>query len=94
MLELGDDEIEFHRVVGRNLDPDKIQTIYTYGNLSNHIASEAKRNYPLGAVMTFKDKIVLANTLKQKIKKNDVISLKASRGMQIDLIIPSLMNYN
>jgi len=92
MLELGDDEIEFHRVVGRNLDPDKIKTIYTYGNLSNHIASEAKRKYPLGDVMTFNDKIVLANTLKQKIKKNDVILLKASRGMQIDLIIPSLMN--
>jgi UDP-N-acetylmuramoyl-tripeptide--D-alanyl-D-alanine ligase len=92
MLELGDDEIEFHRVVGRNLDPNKINYIYTCGDLSSHIASEAKRRYPLEAVMTFKDQIILANTLKQKIKKNDVILLKASRGMQIDLIIPSLMN--
>ena len=91
MLELGDDEIEFHRVIGRNLDPDKINYIYTFGDLSSHIASEAKRRYPIGTVMTFKDKIVLANALKRKINKNDVILLKASRGMQIDSIIPSLM---
>ncbi|WP_366295776.1 UDP-N-acetylmuramoyl-tripeptide--D-alanyl-D-alanine ligase [Paenibacillus sp. AN1007] len=92
MLELGDNEIEFHQVVGRYLDPDKINYIYTYGDLSYYIGSEAKRRYPLEAVMTFKDQIILANTLKQKIKINDVILLKASREMQIDLIIPSLMN--
>lgn len=28
-LELGDHEEEFHRVIGKNLDPDKINFIYT-----------------------------------------------------------------
>lgn len=91
MLELGDHEEEFHRVIGRNLDPDKINYIYTFGDLSYHIASEAIKRYPTGAVKTFKDKMGLANALNQAIKKNDVILLKASRGIQIDSIIPFLI---
>lgn len=91
MLELGDHEEEFHRVIGRNLDPDKINYIYTFGDLSYHIALEAIKRYPTGAVKTFKDKMGLANALNQAIKKNDVILLKASRGIQIDSIIPFLI---
>lgn len=91
MLELGDHEEEFHREIGKNLDPDKINYIYTFGDLSYHIASEAIKRYPTGAVNTFKDKMGLANALKQAIKKNDVILLKASRGIQIDSIIAFLM---
>ncbi|MBB3128526.1 UDP-N-acetylmuramoyl-tripeptide--D-alanyl-D-alanine ligase [Paenibacillus rhizosphaerae] len=91
MLELGDHEEEFHRVIGKNLDPDKINYIYTFGDLSYHIASEAIKRYPTGAVKTFKDKMGLANALNQAIKKNDVILLKASRGIQIDSIIPFLV---
>lgn len=91
MLELGDQEEEFHRVIGRNLDPDKINYIYTFGDLSYHIALEAIKRYPTGAVKTFKDKMGLAHALNQAIKKNDVILLKASRGIQIDSIIPFLI---
>ncbi|MGY5343561.1 UDP-N-acetylmuramoyl-tripeptide--D-alanyl-D-alanine ligase [Paenibacillus glucanolyticus] len=91
MLELGDHEEEFHRVIGKSLDPNKINYIYTFGDLSYHIASEAIKTYPGGAVKAFKDKMRLANALNGAIKKNDVILLKASRGIQIDSIIPFLM---
>lgn len=91
MLELGDREEEFHRVIGKNLDPDKINYIYTFGDLSYYIALEAIKRYPTGAVKTFKDKMWLVNELNRAIKKDDAILLKASRGIQIDSIIPFLM---
>ncbi|MEC0239910.1 UDP-N-acetylmuramoyl-tripeptide--D-alanyl-D-alanine ligase [Paenibacillus dokdonensis] len=91
MLELGDHEEEFHRVIGRSLDPHEINYIYTFGKLSSLIALEATKKYPIGAVKTYMDKIELARALKSMIKKNDVILLKASRGIRIDSILPILM---
>ncbi|WP_237566433.1 UDP-N-acetylmuramoyl-tripeptide--D-alanyl-D-alanine ligase [Paenibacillus sp. EZ-K15] len=91
MLELGNHEEEFHRVIGRSLDPHKINYIYTFGKLSSLIALEATKKYPIGAVKRYMDKMELARALKRVIKKNDVVLLKASRGIQIDSILPILM---
>ncbi|OPA78652.1 UDP-N-acetylmuramoyl-tripeptide--D-alanyl-D-alanine ligase [Paenibacillus selenitireducens] len=91
MLELGDQEKVFHLEIGRDLDSDKIHYLYTVGALSNLIALEAEKRFPMGTVQTFLDKMELAKALKNKVKKNDVILLKASRGIQLDSILPILM---
>jgi len=91
MLELGEREEEYHRNIGRSLDPLEINYVYTFGELSRLIALEATKNYPVGAVKTFMDKMDLARSLKKVITENDVILLKASRGMQLDAILPILM---
>ncbi len=80
MLELGDQEKEFHRFIGKNLDPLKINYVYTFGALSSFIALEAEKKFPIGSVETYMDKMELAKALNSMIKKNDVILLKASRG--------------
>jgi len=91
MLELGDQEKVFHREIGRDLDSDKIHYLYTVGALSSLIALEAEKRFPMGTVQTFLDKMELAKALKNKVKNNDVILLKASRGIQLDSILPILM---
>ncbi|RXZ77379.1 UDP-N-acetylmuramoyl-tripeptide--D-alanyl-D-alanine ligase [Paenibacillaceae bacterium] len=91
MLELGDQEQDFHRDIGRDLDPNKIHYVYTVGALSRHIAFEAEKRFPNGNVQTFMDKRELAEVLTNKVEKNDVILLKGSRGIQLDSILPLLL---
>jgi UDP-N-acetylmuramoyl-tripeptide--D-alanyl-D-alanine ligase len=91
MLELGEQEQEFHRDVGRGIDPSKIDYVYTVGTLSKHIAVEAEKRFPRGSVLAFQDKIELARVLKNKVKQNDIILLKGSRGIQLEALLPSLL---
>ncbi|RAV23260.1 UDP-N-acetylmuramoyl-tripeptide--D-alanyl-D-alanine ligase [Paenibacillus contaminans] len=91
MLELGDREEEYHREIGRNIDPGNIDFLYTVGPLGKFIALEAQKRFPHGNVESFLDKGELTQVLKKKVKKNDVILLKGSRGMLMESIIPVLL---
>lgn len=92
MLELGEQGVEFHQEIGRGLDLHKIHHLYTVGELSKHIAIEAKKQYPHGNVRIFLDKWELAAELASVIKNDDVILVKGSRGTNLDLILPILLN--
>jgi UDP-N-acetylmuramoyl-tripeptide--D-alanyl-D-alanine ligase len=91
MLELGEQEQEFHRDIGRSIDPGKIDFVYTVGPLSKHIAAEAEKRFPDGRVQTFMDKMELARVLRDKVKRDDAVLLKGSRGMQLEDVLPSLL---
>ncbi|BBH24263.1 UDP-N-acetylmuramoyl-tripeptide--D-alanyl-D-alanine ligase [Paenibacillus baekrokdamisoli] len=90
MLELGEQELEFHRDIGRNIDPSKIDYVYTVGTLGRHIALQAEKRFPNGSVQAFLDKEELMKELKNKLMQNDAILLKGSRGMQLETILPIL----
>jgi UDP-N-acetylmuramoyl-tripeptide--D-alanyl-D-alanine ligase len=87
MLELGDRSEEFHREIGRLLDPDKIDYVLTYGKLASCIAEEAAKRYPEGYVFSFTDKEELASELARLLTERDMVLFKASRGMQLEHII-------
>ncbi|MGO4277033.1 glutamate ligase domain-containing protein, partial [Paenibacillus sp. TAF58] len=87
MLELGEQEQEFHRDIGRNIDPTKIDFIYTVGTLGKHIALEAEKRFHNGCVQAFPDKEELTKKLRNMVKQDDVILLKGSRGMQLETIL-------
>jgi len=91
MLELGEQEQEFHRDVGLGIDPSKVDFVYTVGSLSKFIALEAEKRFPSGSVLAFQDKNELASVLKNKLKQTDVILLKGSRGVQLEELLPGLM---
>ncbi|UQZ81043.1 UDP-N-acetylmuramoyl-tripeptide--D-alanyl-D-alanine ligase [Paenibacillus konkukensis] len=91
MLELGDQEQEFHREIGRIVDSGKIDFVYTFGNLARHIAEEAQARFPEGHVQSFLDKEKLTQVLKKRVKPNDAVLLKGSRGMQLEFVIPELL---
>ncbi|OXM86050.1 UDP-N-acetylmuramoyl-tripeptide--D-alanyl-D-alanine ligase [Paenibacillus rigui] len=90
MLELGDQEAEFHRQIGAMLDPQQIDRVYVFGKLARHIADEAARRYPQGRVLVFDDKSRLAQALAAYAASDDVVLVKGSRGMKLEQVVQLL----
>jgi len=91
MLELGEDEVNFHREIGELLDVEKFYQVYTYGELGKHIAEGARKHFPESRVLHFNDKEQLVQQLKVVTQKNDLVLVKASRGMRLEEVINALI---
>lgn len=95
MLELGELEEQFHREIGgiaANLaEQGELSGIYTYGPLGRYIAEEAKARFPLVNTYWFEDKQAMANALKEVIHPEDVVLVKASRGMKLEDVVNFLL---
>lgn len=90
MLELGENEKEFHQQIGRELNPNKIKYVFTYGHLSQALAEGAKEHFPSERIFSFVDKKELIHTLKEIIQGNEIILVKASRGMKMEEVVEAL----
>ncbi len=90
MLELGDDEINYHREIGAFLDPNEIDMVYTYGNLGQYIAEGALPHFQTDQVCHFADKNALGEALQSKVQADDLILFKASRGLHFEDVIEKL----
>ncbi|MBN2983369.1 MULTISPECIES: UDP-N-acetylmuramoyl-tripeptide--D-alanyl-D-alanine ligase [Cohnella] len=84
MLELGPDEAAFHAGIGEALTPDKADALYTVGPLSAHTAERAKASFPEGAVRHFATKRELIEALLPELSPDDLVLVKASRGMKLE----------
>jgi UDP-N-acetylmuramyl-tripeptide synthetase/UDP-N-acetylmuramoyl-tripeptide--D-alanyl-D-alanine ligase len=85
MLELGDRAEELHKAVGEAVVRYGIDLLVCYGENAKFIA---KRADELGMHSGYsKEKKVIKNFLKYKLKPGDVVLFKASRGMQMEQII-------
>jgi UDP-N-acetylmuramoyl-tripeptide--D-alanyl-D-alanine ligase len=91
MLELGAQEEQFHRAIGRMLSPQEIDTVFTFGRLAAYIADEAIQNFPAGKVKTFDDKQQLIDELQSVIQADDVVLVKGSRGMRLEQVANELL---
>jgi UDP-N-acetylmuramoyl-tripeptide--D-alanyl-D-alanine ligase len=91
MLELGEQEKEFHYEMGKRIDPQKIRFIFTFGNLGAQIAEGAKTNFPTERVFSFKEKTPLINELKKYTNTETMILFKASRGMRLEEVVDALL---
>jgi UDP-N-acetylmuramoyl-tripeptide--D-alanyl-D-alanine ligase len=92
MLELGAGEIEYHTEIGKMIDPDKIDYVYTFGKLSHHIAAAAKENFGVERVRFFADKEELIRDLQSLVKPQDFVLVKGSRGMALEEVVEKLAN--
>ncbi len=90
MLELGPDEAEFHASIGRMVTPEIADCLYTCGPLSVHTAEAAKPSFSDGAVRHFPDKRELAAALLKETAPDDLVLVKASRGMKLEEIVAAL----
>jgi UDP-N-acetylmuramoyl-tripeptide--D-alanyl-D-alanine ligase len=90
MLELGEDEQIFHRKIGREISPDKIKYVFTYGRLGKRIAEGAAEHFPKERVFSFQDQEELIAALFEKISGNEIIAVKASRGMELEKVVEAL----
>ncbi len=85
MLELGEKSAELHREIGEYLVSKGINIIACYGKFSENIAKRAEELGVKSAWFMSKDELV--NYLKYKLKPNDIILYKASRGMHLENVI-------
>ncbi|MGE8207092.1 UDP-N-acetylmuramoyl-tripeptide--D-alanyl-D-alanine ligase [Heyndrickxia sp. NPDC080065] len=90
MLELGDNEREFHYEIGKELDPEKIQYVFTYGELAKNITESAKTSFSHNNVFAFSDKQELIQSLLSVIKGDEWILVKGSRGMKLEEIVKAI----
>ncbi|MFP7300423.1 UDP-N-acetylmuramoyl-tripeptide--D-alanyl-D-alanine ligase [Neobacillus niacini] len=90
MLELGPEEEQYHRQIGEGLNPNKIDFVFTFGKLAEHIAAGARSSLGRQRVFSFTDKKELIKALEQHVNNNTLVLVKASRGMKLEEIVTSL----
>ena len=90
MLELGDQEKEFHFEIGKRIEPQRIHYIFTLGHLGAQIAQGAKTIFPEDRVFSFNEKNQLIEELKKYTNKESIILVKASRGMRLEEVVDAL----
>jgi UDP-N-acetylmuramoyl-tripeptide--D-alanyl-D-alanine ligase len=90
MVDLGPDEIRFHKEIGALLTPPEIYKVFAYGTLAKHIASEASKGLPGGRVRWFQEKAELIDAVAAEAKEKDAILVKGSRMMGLDELVDVL----
>jgi UDP-N-acetylmuramoyl-tripeptide--D-alanyl-D-alanine ligase len=90
MLELGPQQEQYHQQIGTALNRDKVDLLFTYGNLGGHIANSARTVLGEERVFAFTEKAPLIQELKRHVNKNTLILVKASRGMKLEEIVTAL----
>ena len=90
MLELGDQEKEFHENVGRFLGQVKIDELYCTGPLSKHIIDGAKKINPAVKAEHFEDNDALGTFLEAYLTQGDCVLIKGSNGMRLSEVIKRL----
>ncbi|WP_077620335.1 UDP-N-acetylmuramoyl-tripeptide--D-alanyl-D-alanine ligase [Bacillus sinesaloumensis] len=87
MLELGDKEKDYHEEVGRFIQPDKVDYVFTFGVLGEHIANGAKQYFSPDRVFAYQDKEQLIDAVRKLLSKGDILLVKGSRGMKLEEVI-------
>lgn len=90
MLELGEQEREYHREIGRYAAQAGISAVYAYGPLSAESAEGALETMGSGAVHAFLDKAQMIAHLRRNLKPDDAVLVKASRGMKLEEVVYAL----
>ncbi|MDZ5713162.1 UDP-N-acetylmuramoyl-tripeptide--D-alanyl-D-alanine ligase [Jeotgalibacillus haloalkalitolerans] len=85
MLELGDNEEQFHREIGQKINFNEIPVLLTFGPRSKWLAEEALERSPL--VYWFNDHEELVAELKKHLCTGDLVLVKGSRGMELEKVI-------
>lgn len=94
MLELGEEERQFHEEIGVALNSDHIDYIYTYGPLAEHISNKARLTFAPDRVYHMNDKKQIAAHILQTCDEQDLVLVKGSRGMQLEHIVSLLTEHD
>ncbi|WP_152382072.1 UDP-N-acetylmuramoyl-tripeptide--D-alanyl-D-alanine ligase [Paenibacillus brasilensis] len=92
MLELGSEEKQFHEEIGLFAAKHDVEELFTYGDLGLSIAQGASRLMPTEHVHAYTDKEKLIQHLRTYLHANDIVLVKASRGMRLEEIVDALKN--
>ncbi len=91
MLELGENEVEYHREIGQLLSELHFDQIVLVGPLSRHILDKALEHGISGnKLLHFKNAAEAAIGLKSIVNSGDIVYLKASRGVGLEAIVDAV----
>jgi UDP-N-acetylmuramoyl-tripeptide--D-alanyl-D-alanine ligase len=91
MLELGEDEREFHRQAGAAVARWGWNILVAAGPLARHIAEEAATaGMPPANILTFPDSQAAAGRINDIVRDGDLVLVKGSRGMKMEVIVDKL----
>ncbi len=91
MLELGEDEREFHRQAGAAVARWGWDVLVAVGSLAAHIAEEAATaGLPRKSILTFPDAATAAGRINDIVRDGDLVLVKGSRGMRMEVIVEKL----
>ena len=91
MLELGPDSPEYHKEVGHFIATTKVTDLFITGELSRHYIEEAWKENPSLHTRAFSSNGELIAFLETYLKKNDVVLIKGSNGMNLKEVSKALM---
>ncbi|MEO8034092.1 MAG: UDP-N-acetylmuramoyl-tripeptide--D-alanyl-D-alanine ligase, partial [Acidobacteriota bacterium] len=90
MLELGEQELQFHRDNGRDI-PSDVDVVIGVGKRSRALLEGAREaGFAAGALHHFDDAEGAGEFLKTFIRDGDLVLIKASRGIGLDRIVTML----
>lgn len=90
MLELGEQELMFHEEIGSMAAVLGVDNLCTIGTLSKAMEKAAKQANECIQVRHFENREELITYLKRLLKPEDVVLLKGSRSMQLNLVADAL----
>ena len=88
MLELGEESTNQHKLIAKYIDEFNIDHAILVGNLTKNTALELKKGQILGQFENSQD---LSQNIKNLTQENDILLIKGSRGMRMELAINNLM---
>ncbi len=91
MLELGEDEREFHRQAGDAVVRWGFDVLVAVGPLAAHIADEAANSgFRQDRILLFPDAEAAAARIDGIVRDGDLVLVKGSRGMKMDKVVERL----
>lgn len=94
MLELGENEVDLHRQVGRKIDSKKIDFCLFYGPLAKEMYEASLENFPPNRSLYFEHKDELIEKLKSLVIGASLVFVKGSHGMHMEEIIEAIKYFN
>ncbi|WP_460323321.1 UDP-N-acetylmuramoyl-tripeptide--D-alanyl-D-alanine ligase [Paenibacillus sp. YSY-4.3] len=92
MLELGETEDALHREVGAFMEGGKVDQLFTYGTLGAKIAAGAAGHLDQRSIHAYTDKAELIAGLVTVLHPEDIVLVKASRGMKLEEVVEAVKN--
>lgn len=92
ILELGNYSKEIHQNIGKTITPNNLDLLITIGKESKYIKEEAlKNNFNNNKIYSYKDYEETIKNISNIVKKDDIVLLKASHGMQLSKVVEELL---
>lgn len=92
MLELGKDEKERHRELGRAIAKTGAKYLVGVGKLAKYIVDEAKKEMPKENIFWCKSAEEVPPVLSPILKKDTIILIKGSRSIGLDKLVSQLLS--